>query len=73
MAGGGRRRERGDGRLEIKYNPLRRFAPSPFSRLRREGGHRQRGGAALARRSQAWAAPVLSASPLRKYFAEIRR
>ncbi len=34
----------------MRNNPLRRFAPSPFSRLRREGGRRQRGGAALARR-----------------------
>ncbi|RZJ15270.1 MAG: hypothetical protein EON50_02350 [Acidovorax sp.] len=27
----------------------------------REGGHRQRGGAALARRSLAWSAPVAAA------------
>ncbi|AYM98269.1 hypothetical protein EAG14_21810 [Acidovorax sp. 1608163] len=43
---------------EVK-NPLSGFAASPFlSRLAREGGRRQRGGAALARRPLVSTAPV---------------
>ncbi|AVS91185.1 hypothetical protein C8246_04435 [Paracidovorax avenae] len=36
--------------------------PQPLCRLRREGGHRQRGGAALARRLLAEAAPCSHAT-----------
>ncbi|PTT19823.1 hypothetical protein DBR12_11325 [Acidovorax sp. HMWF029] len=43
----------------VRGNPLSGCAASPFlSRCAREGGRRQRGGAALARRPLAWAAPV---------------
>ena len=42
-----------------RNTPLSRLAASPLSRLRREGGRRQRGGAALARRLSLGRAPVL--------------
>ncbi len=44
-------------------NPLSGFAASPFSRAcAREGGRRQRGGAALARRPLAWATQAFNAA-----------
>ena len=52
-------------------NPLSGFAASPFSRAcAREGGRRQRGGAALARRLLASAAPVFGGVDVAKWYGE---
>jgi len=54
----GRRKRNSQDQHEV--NPLSGYAASPFlSRCAREGGRRQRGGAALARRPLVCAAPVL--------------
>lgn len=50
--------------LDGRYKRLRRFPLLSNGRAIREGGHRQRGGAALARRLLAWAAPVVGAVPV---------
>ncbi len=53
----GRRKRNSQNQREV--NPLSGYAASPFlSRCAREGGRRQRGGAALARRPLVCAAPV---------------